>query len=97
MKYSHSFHSLEAEKGPMSFTFGHTHPSIVGIKLVTCTGLHNVNRFTKVRVVDPYLPTARDLYSQGDIMCHINPRSVLHLFHPNFIEIVHYAIVCDIF
>ena len=26
MKYSHSFHSLEAEKGPMSFTFGHTHP-----------------------------------------------------------------------
>ena len=30
--YSHSFHSLEAEKGPMSFTFGHTHPVIVGIK-----------------------------------------------------------------
>ena len=32
MKYSHSFHSLEAEKGPMSFTFGHTHPGIVGTK-----------------------------------------------------------------
>ena len=26
MKYSHSFHSLEAKKGPMSFTFGHIHP-----------------------------------------------------------------------
>ena len=33
MKYSHSFHSLEAEKGPLSFTFGHTHPGIVGNKL----------------------------------------------------------------
>ena len=32
MRYSHSFHSLEAEKGPMSFTFGHTHPGIVGTK-----------------------------------------------------------------
>ena len=32
VKYSHSFHSLEDEKGPMSFTFGHTHPGIVGTK-----------------------------------------------------------------
>ena len=32
MRYSHSFHSLEAEKGPMSFTFGHKHPGIVGTK-----------------------------------------------------------------
>ena len=32
VKYSHSFHSLEAGKGPMSFPFGHTHPGIVGTK-----------------------------------------------------------------
>ena len=32
MKYSHSFHSLEAEKGPMSFTLEHTHSGIVGTK-----------------------------------------------------------------
>ena len=32
MKYSHSFHSFEAEKGTMSFTFGHTHPGVVGNK-----------------------------------------------------------------
>ena len=29
---THSFHSLEAEKGPMSFTFGHTHLGVVETK-----------------------------------------------------------------
>ena len=32
MEYSHPFHSLELEKGPMSFNFGHTHPGIVVTK-----------------------------------------------------------------
>ena len=32
MKYSHSFHSLEAKKGLISFTFRHTHP---GIRLIS--------------------------------------------------------------
>ena len=32
MKSCHSFHSLEAEKGPMSFTFRHTHPGKVETK-----------------------------------------------------------------
>ena len=32
MKSSHSFHSLEAKKGPISFTFRHTHPGIVDTK-----------------------------------------------------------------
>ena len=32
MTSSHSFHSLEAEKGPISFTFRHTHTGMVGTK-----------------------------------------------------------------
>ena len=32
MTSSHSFHSLEAEKGPISFTFGHTHTGMVDTK-----------------------------------------------------------------
>ena len=32
MTFSHSFHSLEAEKGPISFTFGHTHTDMVDTK-----------------------------------------------------------------
>ena len=32
MTSSHSFHSIEAEKGPISFTFGHTHTGMVDTK-----------------------------------------------------------------
>ena len=32
MTSSHSFRSLEAEKGPISFTFGHTHTGMVDTK-----------------------------------------------------------------
>ena len=32
MTSSHSFHSLEAKKGPISFTFGHTQTSMVNTK-----------------------------------------------------------------
>ena len=32
VKSCHSFHSLKAEKGPMSFTFRHTHPGKVESK-----------------------------------------------------------------
>ena len=32
VKPSHSFHSLEVKKGPMSFTFGHTHPGILELE-----------------------------------------------------------------
>ena len=32
MRNSHSFHSLDAEKGPISFTFGHTIPSMLETK-----------------------------------------------------------------
>ena len=32
MRSSHSFHSLEAEKGPISFAFGHTHTGMIDTK-----------------------------------------------------------------
>ena len=32
MTTSHSLHSLEAEKGPISFTFGHTHTGMIDTK-----------------------------------------------------------------
>ena len=32
MRSSHAFHSLEAEKGPISFNFGHTHTGMVESK-----------------------------------------------------------------
>ena len=53
MRSSHSFHSLETEKGPISFNFGHTHTGIVEIKslppppreLTPC--LHQMQQLTK--------------------------------------------------
>ena len=32
MTFSHSFHSLKAEKGPISITFGHTHTGMIDTK-----------------------------------------------------------------
>ena len=41
MKSSFSFHSLEAQKGPMSFTFGHTHSGILGTLFQELLSLSN--------------------------------------------------------
>ena len=45
MKYSHSFHSLEAKKGPISFTFGHTHTGMVDTRSLPPPDAHSLHGF----------------------------------------------------